>query len=48
MAPTCGAGITAAAGTSLSHHLFSKICKPKGYIRKCPHFRTLLLEKAYT
>ncbi len=25
VAPTCGAGVTAAAGTSLSHHLFSKV-----------------------
>ena len=25
MAPTCGAGVTAAAGTGLAHHLFSKL-----------------------
>ena len=25
MIPTCGAGVTAAAGTGLAHHLFSKL-----------------------
>ncbi len=37
MVTTCGAGITAAAGTSLSHHLFLKIFTLKKSLAKAKH-----------
>ncbi len=42
MIPTCGAGVTAAAGTSLAHHLFAKIFTlgkslPKGKHLELPY-----------
>ena len=38
MVPTCGAGVTAAAGTSLAHHLFPKIfALEKSTHVKCVH-----------
>ena len=45
---TCGAGVTAAAGTSLTHHLFAKIftlgkslAKSKALWIPLSHFRAL-------
>ncbi len=37
MVATCGAGVTAAAGTSLAHHLFSKIFTLKKSLTKAKH-----------
>ncbi len=42
MIPTCGAGVTAAAGTSLTHHFFAKIFTlgkslPKGKNLELPY-----------